>query len=160
MAPSRSRQPDPFPAVGPVADRLHSAAIHILRGLRPADRASGLSGPRLSALSVIVFGGPIRMTDLARAEQVRAPTMTLIVRGLERAGLVRRSQDRTDRRAALVHATARGRRVLLAARTRRVAQLAEAIRDRPAAERRRLAEAVLLLERLVSTLRVKAQGRS
>src|SRR3712207_2008290 len=81
-----------------VADRLHSAAIHLLRRLRRADEASGLSGPKLSALSVIVYGGPITLGDLAAAEQVRPPTMTRIVRELEAAGLIRRSADSEDRR--------------------------------------------------------------
>src|SRR3954469_5829393 len=64
-----------------VADRLHSAAIHLLRRLRAADAASGLTAPRLSALSVVVFGGPQTITSLAAAEQVRLPTMTRLVAG-------------------------------------------------------------------------------
>ena len=88
-----------------VADRLHSAAIHLLRRLRKQDRVTGLSGPRASALSVIVFGGPISLGDLAIAEQVRPPTITRLVQGLERQGLVRREQDVNDRRLTRMHAT-------------------------------------------------------
>jgi hypothetical protein len=62
-----------------IADRLHSAAIHLLRRLRREDATSGLSAPRLSALSVIVFGGPLTLGELANAEQVRPPTMTRLV---------------------------------------------------------------------------------
>ena len=47
------------------ADRLHSAAIHLLRRLRREDAATGLSAPRLSALSVVVFGGPLTLGELA-----------------------------------------------------------------------------------------------
>ncbi len=50
-----------------LADRLHSAAIHLLRRLRREDDASGLPAPQLSALSVIVFGGPIAIGALADA---------------------------------------------------------------------------------------------
>ena len=57
-----------------IADRLHSAAIHLLRRLRREDATTGLSAPRLSALSVIVFGGPLTLGELANAEQVRPPT--------------------------------------------------------------------------------------
>src|SRR2546422_9419733 len=81
-----SRQPPPRA----IADRLHSAAIHVLRRLRVEDKAIGLSGPRASALSVIVFRGPIAMGALAEAEQVRPPTITRLVASLERGGLVRR----------------------------------------------------------------------
>jgi len=66
-----------------LADQLHSAAIHLLRQLRKEDDTSGLSAPRLSALSVVVFGGPLTLGALARAEQVRPPTMTRIGTGLE-----------------------------------------------------------------------------
>src|SRR6266699_3103589 len=100
----RSRQAPA--AARAVADRLHSAAIHLLRRLRVEDKALGLSGPRASALSVIVFRGPITMGALAEAEQVRRPTITRLVDGLERRGLVRRLNDPTDGRVQLVEASA------------------------------------------------------
>src|SRR2546422_826324 len=96
------------PPVRTVADRLHSAAIHLLRRLRVEDRALGLTGPRASALSVIVFRGPIAMGALAEAEQVRRPTITRLVDGLERRGLVRRVGHAEDGRVQLVEATAAG----------------------------------------------------
>ena len=49
------------------ADSLHSAAIHLLRKLRRIDAGSGLNAPRLSALSVIVFAGPLTLGQLANA---------------------------------------------------------------------------------------------
>jgi len=62
-----------------LADRLHSAAIHVLRRVAREDTASGLGGPALSALSVVVFGGPLSLGKLAEAEQVTPPTMTRTV---------------------------------------------------------------------------------
>src|SRR5262245_8523732 len=109
------------------ADRLHSAAIHLLRRLRLEDPASGLSGPRLSALSVVVFGGPIGMTALAAAEQVKGPTITRLVDGLLRDGLVERVRGAEDRRTWQVRATARGRRLLSEGRSRRVERLARSL---------------------------------
>ena len=107
------------------ADRFHSAAIHALRHARREDAASGLTAARLSALSVLVFGGPKTLGELAAAEQVRPPTMTGIVRGLEQAGLARRDSDRRDARVVRVRATAKGKRVLQQARQRRIDALAE-----------------------------------
>jgi DNA-binding MarR family transcriptional regulator len=107
------------------ADRFHSAAIHALRFVAREDPASGLSAARLSALSVLVFGGPKTLGELAAAEQVRPPTMTGIVRALEEAGLVRRDADDRDGRVVRVHASAKGKRVLERARERRIAKLAE-----------------------------------
>src|SRR3984957_9099155 len=80
------------------ADRLHSAAIHLLRRLRIRDRESGIGPAQLSALSILVFAGPKSLAELADAEQVKAPTMSRIVAGLSRARLGRSRTDRQDRR--------------------------------------------------------------
>jgi DNA-binding MarR family transcriptional regulator len=107
------------------ADRFHSAAIHALRHVRREDPATGVPAARLSALSVLVFGGPRTLGELAAAEQVRPPTMTRIVQALERDGLVRRDDDPNDGRVARIRPTAKGRRVMLRGRERRIANLAE-----------------------------------
>jgi DNA-binding MarR family transcriptional regulator len=112
-----------------VADRLHSAAIHLLRRAAEEDRAAGLSRARLSALSVVVFRGPITLGELAAAEGVRSATMTGIVNGLERDGLVRRRPHGRDRRAVQVEATAAGRRLLERARTRRIEHIVSKLDD-------------------------------
>jgi len=106
-----------------IADRLHSAAIHLLRRVRKEDDASGLTAPRLSALSVLVFGGPRTLGALAAAEQVRPPTMSVIVADLARAGLVAREPDPRDRRVVRVRATAEGGRLMQEGRRRRTAWL-------------------------------------
>lgn len=131
------------------ADRLHSAAIHLLRRLRRVDEAAGLSAPQLSALSVIVFGGPLRLGDLARAEQVRPPSMTRIVDDLVAGGLVRRDADSKDGRVIHLSATAKGRRVMADGRGRRVQMLADALAALSAADRKTLASAVGILERTI-----------
>ena len=135
-----------------VADALHSAAIHLLRGVRKEDEQAGVGPARLSALSVLVFGGPKRLTDLARAEQVKPPTMTKIVAGLEAAGLVRRRAVVNDARAVKLEATAKGMRLLQAGRQRRVQRLAKELRNASADELRVLAQAAAILERVSTAL--------
>lgn len=137
---------DPNPAE--VADRLHSAAIHLLRRLRTEDAASGLSAPRLSALSVIVFGGPLTLGALADAEQVRPPTISRLIKDLEADGLVERLSDPADGRVQRVRATARGRRLLQEGRARRVAALARDLEALPRRELATLERAATLLEGL------------
>src|SRR5262245_59857315 len=132
-----------------LADGLHSAAIHLLRRLRREDDASGLPAPQLSALSVIVFGGPITLGALAAAEQVRPPTITKLVATLETSGLVERETDADDRRIVRVKATTRGAKLLQDGRQRRVASLAEALGKLSAADRAKLAQALPVLERVV-----------
>jgi DNA-binding MarR family transcriptional regulator len=136
-----------------LADHLHSAAIHLLRQLRKEDDAIGLSAPRLSALSVVVFGGPLTLGELARAEQVRPPTMTRIVTGLEREGLVKRKGDAHDRRLTHIEATSKGRKVLAAGRARRVKKLATAVSRMEKKELAELRRGVQLLRDVVTSMR-------
>jgi DNA-binding MarR family transcriptional regulator len=132
-----------------LADRLHSSAIHLLRRLRRHDEGMGLSPARASALSVVVFGGPVTIGQLAQAEQVSAPTMTRLIVGMERDGLVRREPDSDDGRIVWLHPTARGSRILQAGRRRRVAALAQELGTLSLDERRTLTAAADILERLV-----------
>jgi len=136
-----------------IADRLHSAAIHLLRRLRREDATSGLSAPRLSALSVIVFGGPLTLGELANAEQVRPPTMTRLVSALEDAGLVGREADPEDKRLTRIRATAKGRSLLSQGRARRVAALTEEVRALASGERADLARALAILDEVIARLR-------
>src|SRR6266480_13852 len=106
------------------ADRFHSAAIHALRHVRRNDPETGLSAARLSALSVLVFGGPRTLGELAAAEHVRPATMSKIVQALEQDGYVRRDSDPNDGRVSRVRATAKGERVMWRGRRRRVENLA------------------------------------
>src|SRR5947209_16591139 len=110
-----------------LANRLHAGAIHLLRAVRDEDRASGLGPAQLSALSVLVFGGPRSLKQLAAAEQVRPPTMSRIVAALERAGMVARAGAADDGRKIVLRATMRGARTLLRARDRRVERVAARI---------------------------------
>ena len=133
------------PLEAEVAERLHSAAIHLLRSARRDDSLSGLSPARLSALSVIVFGGPISLGDLAAAEQVRAPTVTRLVASLEAEGLVEREADARDRRVVRLRATPTGRAVLEEGRRRRVDQISRQLEGLSAGERETLSAAAELL---------------
>ena len=131
-----------------MADRLHSAAIYLLRRARVRDAELGLSGPRLSALSVVVVAGPVSVRDLAAAEQVRSPTMTRLVDALQRDGLVTREPNPADARSVLIRATASGRLVLSRGRSRRVEDLAARLAGLEAEDLGTLADAAALMERL------------
>jgi len=130
-----------------LANRLHSAAIHLLRRLRIEDAASGLSAPRLSALSVIVFAGPLSIGELATAEQVSAPTISRLVKDLEAQGLVTREITAADGRVHRVRATNEGRKLLEEGRKRRVSALRSDLAELSALEREVLSRAARLLER-------------
>jgi DNA-binding MarR family transcriptional regulator len=133
--------------VGRVADRLHSAAIHLLRRLRVEDEALGISAPRLSVLSVLVFAGPKRMGELARIEQVEPPTMSRLVDGLVRDGLAVREHDPDDARAVQVRATPTGARTLRRGRARRLETLRTTLASLSPTDLAALGDGVEVLER-------------
>src|SRR5580765_8719277 len=126
---SRSRRASPAREVDAVAESLHSAAVHLSRRLRVEDEARGISASRLSALATLVEAGPMRIGALAQAEQVEPPTMTRLADAMEREGLLTRRPDPDDRRAVVLHATAKGRRSLERDRAQRVAVLARHVRS-------------------------------
>lgn len=133
------------------ADRIHSAAIRLLRLVRAADDETGLSAPRLSALSVLAFVGPQSLKALARAEQVTAPTMSKLVAELESAGLVAKREDKADKRALRIEATAKGKALMRAGRARRLAMLRQRFAGFTAAELGTLDRAAALLQRASSS---------
>lgn len=111
-------------------DRMHSAAIHLLRRVREADAsAMGISPARASALSVLVFGGARSLTELAAAEQVTSATMSKLVTAMEAEGLVRRYPDLNDARSIRLEATAKARRILERGRSRRLDVLETLLAD-------------------------------
>ena len=135
-----------------LSEDLHRLAIQLLRRLRIEDAKSGIPPARLSALSVLVFGGPLSMRALADAEQVKPPTMTRIVDGLVADGLVTRRVDSADARTVRIRATARGKRLLLAGRDRRVARLESALAALSERDRSTLASAIEPLARAIRSI--------
>ena len=134
-----------------VADRLHSLAIHLLRRVARSDQEGGVTGPRLSVLSVLVLGGgPRTMGQLADAEHVRPPSMTRLIQAMESEGLVTRAPARDDARVVWIRATRAGERVLAQARARRLAALRTLLADLPAPDLAAVRRAVEILEPLVA----------
>lgn len=130
-----------------VADRLHSAAIRLLRSVRREDAQAGVTPAQLSLLSVLVFGGPQTISALAAAEQVTLPTISRLVNTLEAAGLARREEAMFDGRSVVVSASAEGEALLQAGRRRRVRRLAEALEELPPDELETLERAAEILMR-------------
>ena len=143
--------PKPHPDVLATADRLHSAAIHLLRRVRKQDAATGEGPARLSALSVLVFAGPKTLGELAAAEQVKPPTMSRIVAGLTRSRLVTITADPHDARRMRIHATAKGIRLLHKGRHLRIAYLAAHLGELAPRQLAALDEAVEILQRLLES---------
>lgn len=136
-----------------MASALNSGAIHLLRSLAAVDRQSGLPRARLSALSVLVFGGSRTLGELAAAEGVAGPTMTRTVDGLIAEHLAERLPHPTDGRAVVIAATAAGETLMRAAQRRRIDVLVDALAGLPLDQQLASAAAGPLLERLAAVVR-------
>ncbi len=143
------REPPSHPDVLAIADRLHSVFIHLLRRVRKQDVATGEGPARLSALSVLVFGGPKTLGELAAAELVKPPTMSRIVSGLARSRLIQITADPEDARRMRIRATSKGTRLLQKGRELRIEYLASHLEALPTEELAMLGEAVEILKRLL-----------
>lgn len=149
MAKKNIDSNQPSPEVFSVADRLHSTAIHLLRRVRKQDAATGEGPARLSALSVLVFGGPKTLGELAAAEQVKPPTMSRIVAGLARSKLVVITADSQDARRMRIRPTSKGVKLLHQGRQRRVADLASHLSGLSSEELAQIADSTEILARLL-----------
>lgn len=148
----RPRRPPVNPALA-TAERVHQAAIRLLRLLRREDAGAGLTAPKLSALSVLAFGGAQTLKQLAASEQVSLPTMSRLVSELEAAGLAQRTVDAADRRSAQIRITPAGQALMEAGRARRLERLAGLIGQRNAEEQALLLRSSELLLELCSSER-------
>ena len=143
--PRNATGPPPRVRERELADRLHSAAIHLLRRARRGDPLTGATPAQLSALSVLM-GGPKTLGDLAAAEQVRAPTVSRLAAEMERIALIRRREDPNDARVVHVELTAKGRRVLGKGRDLRIAEIEGRVRRLDPPEIATLEKAVGIIE--------------
>lgn len=149
MARKKAKENPSSSEVFSVADRLHSTAIHLLRRVRKQDVASGEGPARLSALSVLVFGGAKTLGELAAAEQVKPPTMSRIVAGLARSKLVEITADPQDGRRMSIRPTPKGVKLLHEGRQRRIEYLASHLAGLTPPELAQVAESTEILERVL-----------
>ena len=104
----------------------------------------------LSTMATLERSGPRRITDLAAVEGVMQPSMTVLVSGLERSGLVERPADVADRRVTLVALTAAGSDYIRARPQAGVAVLVHLIDDLPGHQAEALAAAIPALTQLAA----------
>jgi DNA-binding MarR family transcriptional regulator len=130
-----------------LAGRLRLAVTRLARQLRQ-QAGSGLTPSMTAALASVERSASPTVGELAAAERVSAPTMSVVVGKLEEQGLVTRDTDPTDRRVTRVRITAEGRRSLARARTRKNAFLARRIRDLDPEDLAVLERAAVVIERL------------
>jgi DNA-binding MarR family transcriptional regulator len=132
-----------------IAARLRLSATRLARRLRQ-ESGAGLSPSQQSALAVIANYGPLTLGALAEHERVAPPSITKVVTKLESDGLVIRTPDPGDRRVCRVAMSPQGATLLEESRRRKTAWLAARISELDPDRRRRLADALDVLDELIS----------
>lgn len=117
-----------------VANRLRPALLKLARELRRESHALGVTGGQVTLLFQIQQNRGIGVRDLAALERVSPASMSSHVERLERAGLIQRTPDPTDRRRQGLSLSAEGERVLRSVKSRRTAWLAARLQQLSPAE--------------------------
>ena len=125
--------------------RLTNTRIH--RALR-REAHIDLTPSQMSALATINRLGPLTLGTLAEQEGVAPPSITKVIAVLEEDGYVVRTPNPDDRRVSFVAATPKGSELLEESRRRKTAWLTERMRALTTDQRRRLADALDVLEEL------------
>lgn len=132
--------------------RLRLAVARVSRRLRSVPSGQGMTSTQLSVLAAVVRGGPVRLADLAAAEDVNPTMLSRIVAKLDADGLLTRTPDPDDARVAVVEATGAGRRRNQRIRDERTQALTRVLAELDPRLVERLTAAVPALEALASAL--------
>ncbi|HEX7354982.1 MAG TPA: MarR family transcriptional regulator [Mycobacteriales bacterium] len=132
--------------------RLRLAVARVSRRLRTVPAGQGMTSTQLSVLSAVVREGPVKLADLAAAEDVNPTMLSRIVAKLDADGLLTRAADPDDARVVVVNATAAGRRRHDRIRQQRTEALAAVLVDLDDEHVRALSAAIPALEELGTAL--------
>jgi DNA-binding MarR family transcriptional regulator len=132
--------------------RLRAVLGRLSRRLRPTLAGSGLTPSEISVLFTIVRFGPLRLSEVAEIERLNPTMLSRIAAQLSDAGLIRRSADPGDRRAAIVQASAAGRRMRERIHVERTRALDAHVQELDESQRDALWQALPVLEELAERL--------
>lgn len=129
-----------------IASVLAMLAVQLPRVLRARDSNPQLTPAESSALSVLIYGGPMNLKELARHEQVTPASISRTARVLEGKGLISRQRDEVDARGSIVQPTRKGEHIFHKGHARKLAPIVQWVDQLPSSGRRRLASVIDILE--------------
>ncbi len=134
------------------SDRLRAVIGRLSRRLRGTSAGAGLTPSQTSILFTVVRKGPIGLSELAELESINPTMLSRITAHLAEQGLLLRTVDPADRRAARVAATAAGRRLRERIHRERTEALASHLQELDRDQRELLWRALPVLEELAERL--------
>ena len=138
--------------------RLRIAVARMARWLRPTAAAGALTATEVDLLVVAERRGPARMSDFASFCGLNPTMLSRMVPKLEEAGLLSREMGQDDKRVCLVAATKKARALLARVRSEREDALSQLLGELDEPERRAIAAATPVLEKLAERLRNPGPG--
>lgn len=133
-----------------VAGELREVMALLKRRVREEAPPQDLTWAQLSVMGQLERGGPVTVSELARAESVRPQSMGETIAALQSAGFVAGTPDPHDGRRTLLALTPMARDLVHARRAQRQDWLCRKIeRTLTAAEQKELLQGLALMRRLV-----------
>ena len=86
---------------------------------------AGLTDSQFAVLEVLYHAGPLCLTVIAHKILKTGGNLTLVVKNLEKRGLVQRKQSADDRRYFSLHLTAKGKRLITEIFPKQAARITE-----------------------------------
>ncbi|HYK06918.1 MAG TPA: MarR family transcriptional regulator [Gaiellaceae bacterium] len=111
-----------------VANELRPVLLRLSRELRHETEQLGITSRQVTLLWLIHHNPGLSLRELAAEERISAPALSGYVDRLEKAGLLARVRDESDRRRVGLALTSEGDRLLKRVRARRTTWLAERMR--------------------------------
>jgi DNA-binding MarR family transcriptional regulator len=111
-----------------VANELRPVLLRLARELRQETEQLGVTSRQVTLLWLIRRNPGLSLRQLAAEERISAPALSGHVDRLEKAGLLERVRDDSDRRRVGLTLTGEGDRLLKRVRARRTTWLAERLR--------------------------------
>lgn len=136
-----------------LAEQLRVTFGRLNRSLRLTHVDTDLPPSQREVLMAVARANSIRLSELSQEEGINPTMLSRIVAKLEASGLVTRTPDSEDARIMHVSVTASGAALRDTIRGERTDALHYALSHLSAEEKRTLAKATPVLEKIVTTLR-------
>jgi DNA-binding MarR family transcriptional regulator len=133
--------------------RLRGVISRLARQLNASSTAEGLTPSQASVLGLVVFRGPLSLSELADLEGLNPTMLSRVVGRLQELELIRRIPDPADLRSASVTATPAGQQVDRRVKAQRAAVVSECVDQLPARQQQALKAALPALEALAEALK-------
>src|SRR5580658_7320996 len=133
--------------------RLRGVIPRLARELNNTSTGEGLTPTQYSVLALVRSRGPLGLAELTELEGLNPTMVSRIIKVLDERGLIRRTPDPDDMRAARLEATPAGAQVNDRVRAQRNQVLSECLSRLPAETANTLLAAVPAMEALAEAVK-------